>query len=241
MRRVAETAETLLRAAEEEGIAPGLRLIPEDEAAALAQCGFSVAPDPDSFDYVFDTQRILELRGSAFQTKRTQANRFARLHLHAFNVLDLTDQRIQRAMFELREHESVRYGADTQPASSQLWTNDAVADWPALECMLSMARHFKLVAMGLFVKDRLIAFSIAELGSDELAFVHFLKSNWREFPGCTVAILQETARQLRSCGATRFNYGSDDGLTGVKTNKQLYRPLGFVQKFTVCAPGTITK
>lgn len=241
MRRVDETAETLLRVAAEEGITPGLRLIPDNEAIALAQCGFSVAPDRDSFDYVFDTQRIAELQGNAFQTKRTQANRFARLHPHVFKALDLTDRHIQRAMLELREHESMRNGVVLKTTTSQLWTNGADADWPALECMLSMAQHFKLVAIGLFVKERLIAFSIAELGSDGLAFLHFLKSNWSEFPGCTVVILRETARLLRAHGATRFNYGSDDGVSGIRTNKQRYKPLGFVQKFTVCAPGTINK
>jgi hypothetical protein len=232
------TAAAILDAAARDGLTAELRLVPVEEARALEALGFPSTPDRDRFDYLLDVRRLADLRGVALRRKREQANRFSRGNRHSIRPLDLDDRSVHRALLKLRERWlHVRPGESVERSrEGQLWSNGLDADWPPLERLLSAAKHFRLLGLGVYVLDRLVGFSITEQGRHGLAFAHFLKADWGDFPGSTEVVVRETARLLLAAGSTCLNYGSDDGVPGLRVTKSHLDPIGFVEKFTVRPP-----
>ena len=232
--RPAETAAILLETATREGLPAELRLIAEDTATALANAGLHVTEDRDCFDYILDLAALAELCGNRLMAKRNAATRFTRTHPHRVHRLDPADPATRHTLLALR-----RSGATTpRNAATQLWSNGHDTDWPPLARLLSAAERFPLFILAITVADAIVAFYIAEPGQGGTVFGHFMRADHHAFPGSSVAIVREVARALLATGATRINCGSDDGLPGLRTNKLLYRPVGFVRKFTVRAePG----
>lgn len=243
-RRLADTAAALLDAAAREGIAPALdgvapalRLVPANVATALAQSGFVIDADRDHFDYLIDMESLAAMRGNRWTSKREAANRFGRRHAFALRRLDLCDSAVRPRMLALLDRwRQSRRDKPLAGTTAQLWTNGQDADGPVLERLLAIAGRCELLAFGLEVGEELMATMICEACDKGLAILHFFKADYAAYPGSTEALLRETARELLAEGISTLNFGSDDGVPGLRTTKLRLMPLGFVEKFTIRLP-----
>lgn len=234
--RIAQTAETLLAAARREKFLPALRLVPAATANALLVDGFQVTPDRDHFDYLLSTRALAHMQGVRWGSKRAAANQFGRRFPHSFRELDLSDSGTQSAIESLLSRWRHARSGGSPHAGQNLWVNGHDADEPVLLRIYRNVQRCKLFAFGIEVQREIGAAIIGEVCATGFAIVHFLKAHHKRYPGITEALLRELSHVLLGRGIETINYGSDDGAATLRATKMLLRPVGFVEKYTVCSP-----
>jgi hypothetical protein len=123
---------------------------------------------------------------------------------------------------------------DTSP---QLCSNDTDADGAPLDRLLCAANRVELIGLALMVNEAMAAALIAEPQGPAFGIVHFMKADYASFPGSSEALLREASRDLLGRGIRTVNFGSDDGVPGLRAFKQRLMPIGFVEKYTVRRAG----
>ncbi len=223
---IVETATTLLQFAKEKKDDTTLQLIPEVSILAdpLLQEKFIVEEDIDNFDYVLSVQGLSHLEGKEYAVKRNFVNRFIKKYPHhVAKELDVADTDIHKEIHDL----------------FQLWgqngnkTEDESAnELKAITRLLDAASHFQLFSLGIYVDEKLIAFSINELVQEKYAVIHFEKADI-SYEGVFQYMKHITAKMLGEKEYVFINYEQDLGLEGLRKAKQSYHPVSFLKKFII--------
>jgi hypothetical protein len=219
-----ETASVLLRLSEREGLQVKLGLIPECVAAQLDRKAFAVCKREDHSDYVLDLQALADCAGRKWHRQRNFIHRFGRETPNArFEILDLMSVPARRAILGLFEEWRQKQDSEER---------DSDHERAALErCIGNFAPE--LVAGGISIADRLIAFSIVELAPKPYAINHFEKADRWSYTGVLQNLQWHMALALRERGFRYLNIEQDLGLAGLRKSKQARRPTAFLNKFDV--------
>jgi hypothetical protein len=224
---VDRTADALLDFAVAHDIAPELRLLPEATARAMTpRPGIVLAPAPEHDDYVLSTASWSALDGKAFRNKRNEISRLIREHAPVCRQIDLSDPEIRRGVMDVFG----RWVVHKKLAGRSDTTIESVA----VRRVFSLHRPGDLLAFGVFVDGRLVAYSINERLGDGYAMGH----HWKADPAYCSAypyMLRETCRTLACEGTAYLNIQQDLGDPGLALAKKLYHPVRRLHKYRLSA------
>ena len=184
-------------------------------------------------DYVYDTQRMIDLAGGALKSKRHARSRFLRENPdHAALPLDESHLPVCEALLDMwLHHGDVSHEgevtSDTHTGTDILRHRETVACRAAL-------RHFRdlgLTGMVLLVRDRVIGFTLGEALSPNQASILFEKTH-PDYPGAAQFIYSEFCRTCWS-HLPEVNAGDDWGVPSLRFTKMSYRPSRMLSKYTL--------
>lgn len=228
---VLATAEALVRHAENEGLRADLRLVPETVGKALVLAGIEVQADEANHDYVLSLERLATYRGNRLGAKRNFVNRFLEAHEASAVVLDLADAATASDVLALFDAWTEEKGADA---------DEVAHERAAVERLLSGAHVLpELVAVGVLVGGKLVAFSIAEVLHDGYSVIHFQKALGQTYVGVNAYLMRECARVLLERGCSLVNYEQDLGIPGLRQAKKSFDPVARLEKYVVRAEAVV--
>ncbi len=223
----ANTSETLLARAREEGIQPELQIVPEvcvqGELEQL-RLRFTVVEEESCFDYILDATKLSRIAqdGRAFGNRDVQ--RFMQRYSEiVVEILDLTRQNVQQPILDL-------FDAWTRDKRKSM--DEVAVERRALVRTLANSRHLDLMTLGAFLDGRLVAFTMNEVVQDGYYIGHFGKAA-PQYRGLGLFMEQETAKRMLAEGCMLMNCEEDLGSAGLRAYKRSLNPIAFLKKFTI--------
>ncbi len=221
-----KTVELLLQKATDEKISKSLKLVPEFVVHKLNEDihHFDIHEDNNNHDYMFSVQQHAELKGKIFQDKRQLVNHFRKNYPeHNVKILNIAEVNIRTEIEELFitwEENKNSNKADTEH------------EFTAIKRMFESAHHFDLQTVGLYVNEKMVAFSVSNVSHSNQAVAHFEKVN-TEYKGASAMIRYVVAKHLQTLGIDTINYEQDLGIEGLRKAKQYWNPTHFLKKFII--------
>ncbi len=184
---------------------------------------FSFRPMRDSFDYVYEIDRLAELHGKKLQAKRNHCNRFE-ANFPDYEVITLTPELLPQC----REMVAQWYRTHEETHPETNFEGEKIALKKAFD-------HFTALHMeGIILKTRegMVAFSMGNRIRENTFDVNFEKAIG-EINGAYPMVNREFARQIRGkYPAVRYLNREDDmGLEGLRRAKESYFPDVLLEKF----------
>ncbi|MEO6696446.1 MAG: phosphatidylglycerol lysyltransferase domain-containing protein [Gammaproteobacteria bacterium] len=185
-------------------------------------------------DYIYLTSDLIELKGNAYKTKRSEINQFRRIHPdHHMETLGPQHWDAIRELVNTWLQNRLKY---LPPADIANFLCTAELERTAINRALEHYDHLQLDGLCLFIGERLEGFTFAERITPDVASVLVEKTNFM-IPGAAQYLFRELAKTYTDC--TYINVGDDLGLENLRKVKMSYRPALFGEKFTLsrhCAP-----
>lgn len=185
---------------------------------------FVFEEDRDSWDYIYDVDRLADLAGKKLHAKRNHIHRFDERFpdwlfepIGPANLAECVD--MERAWAAERQEDP---GEESLP-------EETVAVIEALYQTEPLALEGGLIRAG----GRVVAFSLGSFTTPECFDVHFEKA-YGEIQGAYTVINREMARFIRDrhSGVRWFNREDDLGLEGLRKAKLSYYPDILLEKYT---------
>lgn len=177
----------------------------------------------DSFDYVYDIDRLADLRGKKLQAKRNHCNHFEAAYPD-YRIVPLTLDLLDdcRAFTEQWYATHLENGADMDYAGERRAISRAFDNFAAL--------HMEGVAV--IAEGRMVAFSMGNRIREDTFDVNFEKAR-ADINGAYPIVNREFARRIRErYPAVRFLNREDDmGIEGLRRAKESYSPDILLEKF----------
>lgn len=214
-----QTAEAL-------NIDTALRLVPEVTIKNIRNIpNVIIEEDIDSHDYILDVDSLAEMRASVYRGKRNLLNRFHRLYEGQAKAveLDLTDENVKNEVLSLAEEWRHHTKQNEQ---------DTINEFIAIERSVQHAHHLQVRGFGIYVQDKLVAFSIIEDLPEYGVMLHFDKAN-TDYIGIYEYLKNELALYLQKNGVKWINFQQDLGIEGLRNMKESYKPIKKLKKHTV--------
>jgi len=223
--RTTETAEELLKISKNENLKLELRLIPEISLKNIDLGKFIIKEDRDNFDYIYSTKKLAILPGAEYSNMRRLVNNFGKKNKNiSIRTLDLSlvEDRLEILKLDYLWKKNKNQDFDTEN------------EYEALNRLLSSANYFSLRNIGVFVENKLIAFTINENNSNQHATSFFAKFDVH-YKGSYFYSMKRTAESLLEGNYEYLNCEQDLGLPGLRFCKESLRPVEYLKKFTLKA------
>jgi hypothetical protein len=220
-----QTSIVLLQYSTKKNIYPQLKVIPEDFIDINhTYSSILIKEDRHNFDYIFLLEDISKLRGKKFRIKRNLLNKFNRMQAqHTVSILDLTDTSTKKEILNVFAYwERVKKKSKTETKN----------ELEALAKLLDYAREFNLLSIGIYLNNKLEAFTICEVVHKNYAIGHFAKANFHH-KGIYEALYKSTADYLMSKGCKYLNMEQDMGEENLRYAKTLWHPAFFLKKYSI--------
>lgn len=223
--KIDESLKILYEEIENFDVETSLHLVPE-ETAEIARAGnFEVEEDRDTFDYIYSTHELSELKGRAFKSKRHLINQFKFLYqdfsIEHSELTPITKLLILKFM-----------SAENKKRSLFGYTPFVEYEMAALEHFFLLPNKMNMVVSFLFYNKEIIGFSIDEILQDKCALSHFFKVNL-DFKGAYDVLNMHTAKYLFEKDIAKWNWVEDVGSEGLRQAKLSYRPIKFLKKYKI--------
>ncbi len=218
--------EEILADARERGIPCRITNMTDADRADLERWfpgKFQMLPARDSFDYVYRTDALADLRGKKLQKKRNHFNRFAASHPN-YRIEPLSSCNMAQAQHMVNDWFVNRRKQD--PYRDYLLESLAMAK--------AFRRFADLSLEGILLLDGedVLAVTMGSRLSEDTFDIHFEKAR-EDVDGAYAAINCEFARYLRLKypGVEFLNREDDLGLEGLRKAKLSYHPDHLVEKY----------
>ncbi len=218
----AETVDKLIKLYKENNANLKIRLCTDDfvDFLHLAKYDISVHETPNSFDYVYNTKDLIELKGKKFHGKKNHFNSFTKKYSYDYVKYEksMLGPCLDFCSRILKDHyaDNIR-GYDIEMASISKTFNNF--DLLGLKCGTIM------------LDDKIIALSVGELLNDKYALIHIEKADYEYREAYSVInrlfLINEFSDTLY------VNREEDMGIEGLRRAKQSYHPCHMIKKYTV--------
>ena len=189
----------------------------EDEKQNLIS-NFEIIPDIDDFDYVYETEKLVNLRGKKLNKKKNLISQFKR--------------NIENYEIRLLEKKDFKDCINL----SEMWCEDKLCDkmgfnieMEAIKSLFLKYYDISVEGLGVFIDGKLEAFSVFSKLNDNTYDIHFEKFN-TQIKGLPCVINNETAKYL-SDKCKYLNREQDMGLPGLRKNKRSWEPEFLVESY----------
>jgi len=180
---------------------------------------FEFIPNREEFDYIYDTQSLINLPGKNYHSKRNHINKFIALY-GKINYEDITDHNIAECK---TAYEKWLEGK----------SNDISGLKSEYDVMTDCFKYYKELGLcgGLIrAKDKVCSFSFGSRINTDTFGIHVEKS----LVGCQsgYAVIN---REFAARHATKYKYinrEDDLGLSGLRKAKLSYKPVFLLEKYT---------
>jgi len=172
---------------------------------------FRAEPDRDNADYIYSTRKLVEMKGKKLHRKKNLISQF--LRNNPGYVLRKLEQQFFKDCFELAEK-----WCKIKNCNQSGYTHET----SALKRAFDNFKELELEGLVIFVRDRIVAFSIFDRQNRNTADLHFEKYD-PEIKGSEQVICWETAKYLLD----RYEYlnrEEDMGIGGLRQAKISYDP-----------------
>lgn len=202
---------------------PYIKLIPEEIAQELNDQEFSVVPDQDSHDYVYEVSNLKEMP----------------------NWKDEKGKKIRRFLEKNKDYKTLVVPLSHLPindikdlfyrwgSKKKIETVFDLNEFSALERLIHLNnKDIKVVLF--YIGDTLLGFTIYErIENSEYAISRFAKAD-TSFDSSIYDILNwEEAKVMDAEGIKYYNWEQDLGIPGLRYSKLRYKPAFLLKKFTI--------
>jgi hypothetical protein len=224
--KVNETAKELLDFATKEKILPELKLISEEVARKMDSGIFNLEEDRDNFDYIFKLEELKDYIGGKFNKKRNRYKVFTSKYPNAeVKIISLDDLGIQEAILHIYN----KWLGEKIESDAEFETHKEIV---VLEKFFSVVDVFNIISIGVFVEEKLIAFSINEIMPSEYVVSHVVKTD-HDFSGVHEFLIKKSSEMLFSMNKRLLNQEQDLGVPSLRDAKSRFRPAFFLKKYNV--------
>lgn len=169
--------------------------------------GISVQSSPDTDEYLYNSQDLIELPGKLYHKKRNHITNFEAMNSYIF-----------------REYEEADYGEVVN--FTKRWCHEAIEDHcfelDSLIAILKNLANLKARCFVIEIEGRIAAYTVVSVYRNNLGQVHFEKAD-KTIDGLYTAINLYAAREgLR--GTVYINRQEDLGIPGLRKAKHSYYP-----------------
>lgn len=213
-----EAARKALSYMKENSKKPRFILMTEDNAKELYENfgnEFKICSNRDSADYVYLSEDLINLSGKKFHQKKNHLNAF--LNTYQYEYKKIEDENINECIDLLDKW------LKTQPPEVVEYSKI-----PSLK-ILENAKELGVTVGGIYVDGELIAFSVGEAQTPNMALIHLEYAN-TEFRGAFNIINQQFTKNEWS-SFKYINREEDMGLEGLRKAKMAYRPVKMIEKY----------
>lgn len=222
--KIPETVDALLAMIKSSPLMlPYLQAIPEDALQGVTlDSSYQVLENRSNYDYVCDPFLLAKMAGDPYKRLRNKINRFMHQYQWQIKELDLQDQQ------SWHDIESVFVSWKGRHKKTE-----------ALSKAIGRVRHLvdrmAFIAVGLYVEDHMIGFSINEPSKLDYVSGLFLHAD-TSYIGSFGMLTQQTAILVASKGHRHHNIQPDMGLPGLREAKLLLRPAFYLKKWIISHP-----
>jgi len=181
----------------------------------------TVIEDRDQFDYIYNAEELITLKGNRFHKKKNLINQFKKKY--EYQYVEMTPQMVEKtgafqdAWCTWRECDS-----DVQLANENQAISNVLSQWEALS---------GVVGGSIMVDNQMIAYTIGELLISDTLVIHFEKGS-TEYKGVYQAVNQIFLDHQPS-HIKWVNREQDLGDAGLRQSKLSYQPDRFLKKYRV--------
>lgn len=219
--------EAIIQDAKERGISCFLVSLTQENAATLETLfpnTFDIEFRRNSFDYVYEIDKLADLKGRKYHRKRNHYNNFCK-RMPDFYVEPVSSQNIEQAKAFVTQ-----WYADRLAESPE---NDYRGEQIALQRCYENYERLGMESLLLCHNGNILAFTMGSRISPNTFDVHFEKARW-DVEGAYTAINSEFAKYIRNKypEVEFLNREEDMGLEGLRKAKESYFPHHMVEKAT---------
>lgn len=180
----------------------------------------SVYENRNSFDYVYLTKELIELKGKKFHGKKNHFNSFTKRYSYEYLKYNssLKDDCIKFCSDILKTH----YGDNIKGYDTELFS---------IEKTFDNMYDFGLKCGIIVLDNKIIALSVGEKINDEYALIHVEKAdyNYRE----AYSVINRLFLMNEFSNTIYVNREEDMGIEGLRKAKMSYNPCHMIKKYTV--------
>lgn len=217
--------EAIIEDAKERGITCLMTSLTKENAETLETLfpnTFDIRFRRDSFDYVYEIDKLADLKGRKYHRKRNHYNNFCK-HMPDFYV-----EPVSSANIEAAKDFVTQWYADRLAESPE---NNYHGEQLALQRCYENYEHLGMESLLLYHDGKILAFTMGSRISPNTFDVHFEKARW-DVEGAYTAINSEFAKYIRNKypEVEFLNREEDMGLEGLRKAKESYFPHHMVEK-----------
>ena len=201
-----------------------LNLVPETTIKSLSRLDdFIVEEDPDNFDYIYNIDDLMKMKGGEFKKKRNKVNQFKK---------DLSDVVVTKSHKEITDTQRLEAeGLFAQWCfENDKFAIDLLDESRAIFNAIDNLEQLELVYVELRVKDKLKGFSINQKVDSKTAVCHFEKTV-RAHENIGPYLVNKVAEELYKMGCKYVNWEQDLGITGLRQAKKSYNNSHHLKKY----------
>jgi len=203
---------------EEQGLRPVFRNLSKDMCRQMEELflgQFEFVEDRSAADYIYETESLILLSGKKLHQKRNHFNYFKNHYAYEYRTLTQADMEDCLQLYKNWE--------DEKESGNRL-----AGARQATERLLHHFDSLPVRGGGLFVADKLVAFSIGERVSNDTALIHLEFAT--DLRGAFNVINSEfCAHEWSDCAY--INREEDMGIPGLRQAKMAYRPIRLLEKY----------
>lgn len=204
----------------------------EDEAQSMFEMLEHYIIEKKLVDYVYEVDKLIELRGNSYHTKRTEINRFKKSYPDSYiEILD-SEKHSEGIMnlFNKWVADRVRYMPREE---AEIFLEGIHQERHAVKRMLKHYDALGLTGLVIYIDGEIKGFTAGERINDDTACVIIEKTDF-EVLGCAQYIFREFSSLLKEVyGIAFINVGDDMGFENLKKVKMSYRPFKLIPKYTI--------
>lgn len=202
-----------------------------EQAARLEELrpgAYEYREDRDGFDYLYDIDRLADLKGKKLQAKRNHINRFLE-RCPDWTVEEITFENLGECA-EMDLEWNRRYRSQ-DAASAEMEERSRLDERHALSKAFLFYKQLKLSGLLLRAEGQVVAFTMGSAINDTTFDIHFEKA-YSDIQGAYPMINREFARWIRDHfpQVRWINREDDMGLEGLRRSKNSYYPDKMVEK-----------
>ncbi len=222
---VDKTIATLLESCKKEGLEEKLYLVPEINVKEIKDnSNINVVIDLDNSDYILSIDELSSLTGKKYYDKRNLVNRFQKNYPeHKVEMLDLDSSKIQNELLEL----FLKWEKNKKKKKE-----DTEIELIAIKKLFAILNLLHVYGLGVYVNGQLVGFTTYHKIDNDYAIMTFEKGDIT-CEGIYSYLNHKTAIHLKELGCKYLNYEQDLGIPGLKKAKQLWRPVFFLNKYSI--------
>ncbi len=197
----------------------GLTSLTKEELKQIYPGGFKFETNRDSYDYIYESSKLITLSGKKLQSKRNHVNHFISNYNYKFEMMKSND------IPEVQEfNQEWCKRADCKQIETLSWELCAVK-----KC-LKYFDELKLSGGVLRVDGGIVGYTIGEVLNSDTVIIHIEKA-FSEIRGAYPSLNKEFASRL-AADYKYVNREDDIGDSGLRKAKESYYPIFMVEKYS---------
>jgi hypothetical protein len=187
---------------------------------------FRIEEDRDSFDYILDVDKMLDLNNLTLRTKRKEIRNFYNKNTDIeIKILDLKSYEVQEQILNV-------YKRWFSLKQFRGYAGSNECEFNGLQRFILNCEKFNYYCLGVVKKKVLLGFIINEIISPDYVLSSYTKGDLK-YRGLFSCLTYKSAEYARDKEIKYINYESDIGINGLRQNKLGWRPIKFLKKYKV--------